>query len=483
MLIGAALLGIVGTWSDVLGSFPWWRLVVVLLVIGLVVEFIVTRQRGVRARWRDAERLFLGRPVALELELSAAQARALTVRTLPVLPNGIDEISEPRPVPQFIPRSSPSAAYERAHEPPSAAHECDYRPPSAADGRAYKLPTAEHERAKESPGTLDACELRVPQHGARIRVAVRPLELGQHTWPMLPVRVLGPARLAWWSKQVDPATTSVVLPDTLGRRAEVTGSAEVGAIPRSKLGGGHELHQLREYRPGDPRNTIDWKATARSSKLITRVYTEDQHLEIMLLLDIGRTSRTEVDGMSQLGHYVNLAARFAEYCASGDDRVGLVVFADRPLKIIPPGRGIAGLRRVRHALAGLKPQPVESDALEAALAMRRTVRHRSLAVILTDLYETSSASRLVRTARLLARAHLPMMVGLLGGEITSLGGAAARNWLDPYRGLAARSYERQVNANAARLTELGALALTARPEELDAKVLGQYRRLRTQHRI
>lgn len=438
-LIAAALLGIVGTWSTALGAFPWWRMVVVLLVVGLGVEFIVTRHQYVRARWRGGERLFLGRAETLELELSAPRARTLTVRTLPVLPEGIDELG----------RSGGTA----------------------------------RERGFEALGALDAHELKITRGEARIRVVIRPLELGQYSWPALPVRVLGPAGLAWWSRQVDPAATSVVLPDTLGRRAEVTGSAEVGAIPRSKLGGGHELHQLREYRPGDPRNTIDWKATARSSKLITRVYTEDQHLEIMLLLDTGRTSRTEMDGLSQLGHYVNLAARFAEYCAGGDDRVGLVVFADRPLKVIPPGRGVVGLRRVRRELAGLEPQPVESDALEAALAMQRIVRHRCLAVVLTDLYESSSASSLARTARLLARKHLPLMVGLLGSEISSLGRSAARSWLDPYRGLAARSYERQVKANAARLAELGALALTARPEELDAKVLRQYRRLRMQHRI
>src|SRR5690606_534267 len=79
------------TWSDPFGTFPWWRVVVALLVAGLGFEFVMVRRRTVRARWKGAERLFLGRVEPLELELRADAGRMLTVRTLPVLPEGIDE--------------------------------------------------------------------------------------------------------------------------------------------------------------------------------------------------------------------------------------------------------------------------------------------------------------------------------------------------------------------------------------------------------
>jgi uncharacterized protein (DUF58 family) len=435
-LVVAALLGIVGTWSDAFGGVPWWRLVVALLVAGLAFEFLTVRGRGISAAWRSAERLFLGRAETVELELGNRSSRRLTMRTLPILPHGIVD------------------AGTRDGEPDDPDEPVDVR------------------------------ELRVPARGAASTpVWVRAIELGTLEWPALPVRVLGPLGLAWWTRKVTTDARSTVLPDTLGRRAAITGSAEAGTAPQSRLGSGQELYQLREYRSGDPRHTIDWKASARTSRLITRVFSEDQHLEIMILLDAGRTSRTEFGGMSQLGHYVNLAARFAEYCASGDDRVGLVVFADRPLRVVPPGRGRAGVLEIRRALSGLEPHPIESDALEAALRVRRLVRHRCLAIVLTDLYESSATGRLAQTAKLLAPKHLPLMIGLLGAEVSSLADAEAREWVDPYRGLAARAYARQVRANIARLGELGALAMTARPEELDRKVLGQYRLLRAQHRV
>lgn len=201
------------------------------------------------------------------------------------------------------------------------------------------------------------------------------------------------------------------------------------------------------------------------------------------MVDAGRTSRTVLDGMSQLGHYVNFTARFAERCADGDDRVGLITYADRPLRTVPPGRGPQSVMRVREALSGLRPQAVESDALEAALRVSRLVRHRCLVIMLTDLYEATSTGRLVRTARLLAPKHMVMMVGLIGDEVGELASQVAEDWLDPYHALAARDHARHIDANVAQLRELGVLALTARAADLERTLLAQYQRLRALRRI
>jgi uncharacterized protein (DUF58 family) len=298
----------------------------------------------------------------------------------------------------------------------------------------------------------------------------------------LPTRIKGPLNLAWWSRRLQPAGAARVLPDTLRPRGAMAASVE-GATVQTTAGSGHELHHLREYRPGDPRHTIDWKATARSARLITRVFSEDQHLEVMVLVDAGRTSRTEIDGLQQFGHYANAAARFAEHCVANDDLVGLVAFADRPLATLEPARGTRAVTRIRNALTELAPGAVESDVLAAVLHVSRLLRHRCLVVILTDLYERSATSALAQSARLLLPKHLPLVVGLLSDDVIALGERAADDWLDPYRAFAAREYRRHVGANVARLGQLGAYAMTARARELDRKVLDTYRRLRAQRRI
>jgi uncharacterized protein (DUF58 family) len=418
----AALVGIVAQWSNSLLADLYWRAVLALMAVGLAYELYVVRRLALGVRWAARPPLYLGRQEAFALEIENRTRRNVALQFAPAWPDAL-----------------------------------------AGDSRARTLHVA-------------------PNATAAAGLAARAIALGVHAWPPLPARVRGPLRLAWWSRRLAPDGAARVLPDTLGPHADVAGSSE-GATAQRTIGGGHELHHLRDYQAGDSRHTIDWKATARASRLITRVFSEDQHLEVMVLVDAGRTGRTEVDGMQQFGHYANVAARFAEYCIKNDDQVGLIAFADRPLVTLRPGRGVQAVARIRNALTELAASAVESDVLAAALHVRNLVRHRCLVVILTDLYERSATSQLAQSVRLLVPKHLPLIVGLLGEEVAELTDGAARDWLDPYRSFAAREYRKDVGANIARLGQLGAYAMTARAHELDHKVLDTYRQLRARRRI
>lgn len=422
VLVLAALVGVAAQWSGSLLADLWWRAAVALVAIGLAYELYVTRRISIDATWAQRASLYLGRVATLDLGLTNRSRRAVVIDVAPVWPDCL-----------------------------------------AGEARARRL----HVGADAE---------------VSVALAARAVALGDHAWLPLPARMRGPLNLAWWSRRLAPPGAARVLPDTLGPRGTFAGSSE-GATPQTTIGGGQELHHLRDYRPGDPRHTIDWKATARSSRLVTRVFSEDQHLEVMLLIDAGRTSRTEVDGLQQLGHYANLAARFAEFSVAHDDQVGLIAFADRPLATLKPARGVEAVTRIRAVLTGLAPSSVESDVLAAALHVRKLVRHRCLVVILTDLYERSATSAVAQSARLLVPKHLPLIAGIVSDEVFELAEREADDWLDPYRSLAAREYRREVGANVARLGQLGAYALAARARELDGRVLDTYSRLRAQRRI
>lgn len=423
LVAAVALVGILGEWSAAFGTVAWWRLLAGLFVIGLGYEWTRTRGAPLEGRIVARERLYLGRPSRIGVEFENRSDRPWLVRFAPALPPalaGSDEV------------------------------ETLILAPGATSGRS---------------------------------LGVRPQRIGEHVWGPLPTRVRGPLGLAWWSRPIVPAVDLGIVPDTLGPRRARVGVTAGGSTAQDQTGSGGEFHHIRDYREGDPRHMIDWKAVARTGRLYTRVFGEDQHLEVMLMLDVGRTSRTEIDGMSQFGHYVNLAARFAEYCVASDDQVGMLAFADEIVAAVRPDRGLRAVQRVRRALSTLEPRAVEADVLGAALRVRQMVRHRCLVVVLTDLYERSATSQLVQMARLLVPKHLPFAVGLVAEETLALGTSSASEWLDPYRSFAAREYRRTIDGNASRLARLGAYALTARPAELDARVMNQYSALRAQHRI
>src|SRR5580700_9533156 len=187
------------------------------------------------------------------------------------------------------------------------------------------------------------------------------------------------AALAWWSFTLQPQAACVVAPDTLRGPARARGLA-AGARVRRVIGAGQELYQLRGYARGDPLTRIDWKATARSGALVSRDYSEDQHLDVLVAIDAGRLSRVRAGPLDRLGVYSNVAARFAEIVTHNDDRIGLVVYAERVHARCPPGRGLRAVAALRQALAQLAVQPAESDPMAAAVSIRNLLRQRALVV-------------------------------------------------------------------------------------------------------
>jgi len=312
---------------------------------------------------------------------------------------------------------------------------------------------------------------------------LRPLSLGDHRLPPVNVRVLGRLGLAWWRNKQDLNTTLRVGPAYLSRAADYVGRSDTGNTAGVPVGSGLELHGLRDYRPGDPRRSIDWKATARARRLITREFTEDQHLEIMIAIDVSRTSRIRVDGLSRLGHFANVAARLSELAVQNDDKVGLLVFASEPLSMVLPGRGLPAIMRIREVLATTETQSVESSPLSAMLRLRQRIKHRCLVIVMSDLDEQAATGQLSQSLQLLMPKHSTLIVGLDNAVVSRLSSADADSWSDPYVGLAASEYILNRRAGIRQLRQRGCQVVTAPPEHLARRALMSYQALRQRHRV
>jgi uncharacterized protein (DUF58 family) len=320
--------------------------------------------------------------------------------------------------------------------------------------------------------------------GARtiIERRVIPCRLGEHEWQQLNTRIAGPLGLAWWPRKVTCAKRVKVVPDLFRSAAEVRSVSASGSQTGLDSGAGAEVLRLREYRSGDPPRVIDWKATVRADRLISRDFSQDHGLQIVILIDAGRSSALRAGNLDRFGHYVNVAARLAQFAVEREDLVGLILYADRPLATLIPARGAGAVVRLRALLAAARVERTESNPLYAATRVRSLVRHRSLIVMLTDIDDASAKSQLTQAVRFLRPKHLPFVAGLSSAAAESMARAPARQWLDPYRSLAAQEYcvglERKVRA----LNALGAPALVAKPEQLEHAVFAAYANFQRQRR-
>jgi uncharacterized protein (DUF58 family) len=416
LILVAALLAIMGDWQPGLAGL--WRLPAALLLLGLAYESWIVSKAHLAVELQAPERLYLGRAAAIHFICSHALKRTLAIEIAPSAPESFDIESSV-------------------------------------------------ESLQVKSGQRVATERRV--------VAKR---LGSSEWPPLRARISGPLNLAWWPREVACRAVVRVLPDLFRNAGEVQGVSALGSQGSIDAGGGAEVLRLRDYRAGDPPRVIDWKATVRANRLISREFTQEHRLQIVIVIDAGRSSALRAGSLDRFGHYVNIAARLAQFAAEREDLVGLVLYADRPLAALPPARGQNAVARLRGVLAGARIERTESNPLYAVTRVRSLVHHRSLIVMLTDIDDASAESQLAHAVRFLLPKHLPFVAGLSSAEAEAMARAPARTWLDPYRALAAQEYCIGLERKARALNALGAPTLLAKPEQLEHAVFAAYAKFR-----
>jgi uncharacterized protein (DUF58 family) len=316
-----------------------------------------------------------------------------------------------------------------------------------------------------------------------VALTAAPRRLGRYSWPAPTLRISGALRLAWWSRSISTDCKLTVVPDVGSAADQSRAEQRAGAQPMRAAGSGAEVLQLRDYRRGDPLRTIDWKATARRGRLVSRDFSEDQHLEVIVAVDAGRASALGADEVDRLSLYVNVAARFAQRAAALDDAVGVVIFAAQPLAMLAPARGEAAVARMCDLLTACRVQQSESNPVLAAARIHAMAQRRSLILFLTDLEDAAAGEQLAKAVRLLTPKHFPFIAGFQSTRIEALARASAHEPLSAYRALAALEYVNTMTGNVRALRALGAAALTARAAELERAVIEAYRQFREQRRI
>jgi len=58
-----------------------------------------------------------------------------------------------------------------------------------------------------------------------------------------------------------------------------------GPLPSPRIGEGVEFHAIREYQPGDPLKIINWKATAKTGKIMANEYESERKVDVVFIVD------------------------------------------------------------------------------------------------------------------------------------------------------------------------------------------------------
>lgn len=156
-----------------------------------------------------------------------------------------------------------------------------------------------------------------------------------------------------------------------------------------RKGHGFEFDQVRDYAQGDDLRFIDWKATARAGKLLTKQYFEERNHQIMIALDVSASSFVS----NKYRILSQLAAVFALVAEYSKDNVGLVLFSDQINLKLPIRRGSAHVMRLLEAIFDFNNQAIKNRSASTNLELvlndlTKSLKTKTLIVLISDLIDS-----------------------------------------------------------------------------------------------
>jgi uncharacterized protein (DUF58 family) len=250
--------------------------------------------------------------------------------------------------------------------------------------------------------------------------------------------------------------------------------AQFGLIARRIRGEGTQFEALSEYQPGMDRRRIDWKSSARHSRLYARENESERDNQIVFAFDCGQAMCEPVDGLPRIDRAVS-AALMASYVAlKGGDRVALFGFADKPELLTPFATDSRAFHRLQTAAAGIDYVPREPNFTLALATLTARLKRRSLIVLFSDFADPTSAELMVESVERLVRHHLVIFVTMEDAELAEMAEAEPATLRDLATAVAADGLARQRAVVLQRLRRLGVDVIEAPWQAIGYRLIDRY---------
>jgi uncharacterized protein (DUF58 family) len=308
---------------------------------------------------------------------------------------------------------------------------------------------------------------------------VSPAKRGKFQFGDVHVRVRGPLGLVFHERHYPAARSVSVFPDLRGAsRLLLSGAAldlvNLGLRQLRRDGRGSEFARLRDYAQGDSVREVDWKATARRTRPVTRVMESERSQSILICVDAGRSMAAQVDGLTKLDHAVNAALFLAFVAVRNGDRVGLAVFADGVKAYLPPAAGRMQYRKILDTLYSTTPSLTYVDYLALFKELNVRLTRRSLLCVFTDFLDEEQASTMVAPLHRLARRHVPLCLSVRDTALAKLLRTEPSGPEQAFQQAVASELLTDREVLKAKVSTGGVQMLDVQPDELSLAAVNRY---------
>ncbi len=292
------------------------------------------------------------------------------------------------------------------------------------------------------------------------------------------VRWTGPIGLVWKQRQLGLDQPVLITPDIRQVREKsaqlVNRDAHHGQIAQLQLGEGAEFEALADYRQGMDRRSIDWKTSARHTRLVAKEYRTERNNNIVMALDAGRAMCEPLGGVPRIDRAVSAALLTAFVALKDGDRVGFFAFDSRPRAASHPISGPRAFPMLQRVAAGIDYSPNETNYTLAMATLAGSLSRRSLIVVFTEFPDTISAELMLGAVSTLLKRHLVLFVVLRDEELEAFTAAEPAESADVSRAVMAAGLLRERRLVLTRLRHLGVHVVEGSADTAGPAVVNAY---------
>ncbi|GAA0485659.1 DUF58 domain-containing protein [Parasphingorhabdus litoris] len=296
------------------------------------------------------------------------------------------------------------------------------------------------------------------------------------------LRWKGPLGLAWRQTSKKSDQSIAVMPNISAVRSPTVQmflrDSIFGLLARKFRGEGSEFEALTEYQPGMDRRSIDWKGSARHSKLLAKEYDTERNNQIVFALDCGSAMCEPIDGLPRIDRAVSAALLTAYVTLKSGDKTSLFSFAAKPELSTPFLSGSRNFYRLQQDAAAIDYRHQESNYTLALSALSNRLQRRSLIIIFTDFTDPTSADLMLEAVARLIDKHLVLFVVLEDEELSEFIKKEPEDAEDVARSVTAQSLLEQKKLVVTRLQHMGIDVIEGAHKDIGTRLINSYLKIK-----
>lgn len=250
-----------------------------------------------------------------------------------------------------------------------------------------------------------------------------------------------------------------------------------------RIGHSYEFEQISDYQKGDNYQSINWKATSKTHRLMVNKYTDEKSQPIYSFIDKSRYMKMPFHEMTLLDYAINASLIISSTVLKKDDKAGLLTFSDGIESFVKAENRRDQLTKILDVLYKQEEAKVEANYELMYAYARKAINSRSLIFLFANFDTVFALERVLPVLRKIARTHMLVVVVFENTELEDYYSRDAADTLEIYNQTIAQKVAFEKKQVIYQLRKYAIQVMYTKPEDLSLNSLNKYLELKSRGMI